>query len=193
MWARNGTTRNGAPQVAAPVEIACRWLGSTNFNRRGMGASSDGQGMVLVDRVIPVGSLIFQGLLSEATGSFEPVFEVGRASKIVARRFDVHSIELGALTSNPVVAVNGDYIVHTLSLKWVRTLSYSGVHQDVIDEIADGDIVQITGRTATGTALLSALNVAGDFDVLDETTLDLTGSGYRVGDTLTIINFGQPV
>ncbi len=192
LWLRNGTASTGAPQVAAPVEIDCRWLGAQTFNRRPMGISAEGKGLVLVDRDIPVGGLLFRGTLAQATGDFGPVFEVVSNSKIVARRYTAYMVELGTVTSKPVVAVNGNYVIRTLSLKWATVVAYSGDTQPIDREIEEGDVVQITTRTATGTALLDLWNVADDFQALTATSLDLTGAGFAVGDVMTIINFGQP-
>jgi len=69
LWSAGGVDDYGNPTVSAPVEIPCRWL-------IGMRESLDAEGniigvsdTVIVDRAIPIGSILWKGRLKDLPSS----------------------------------------------------------------------------------------------------------------------------
>jgi hypothetical protein len=72
LWVRLGTDRRGNPLLAAPVEVPCRWVYSNRISQDQNGEAVTLTATAKVDRMIPVGSLMWRGTFADMPAGTGP-------------------------------------------------------------------------------------------------------------------------
>jgi hypothetical protein len=145
LWPFKGFDRHGELTIGSPVEITCRWSESDR-QAGGVGGGTDpADAQVEVDQYIPIGSLMWKGMLEE-WDSTQPqkLFQVverssskdvkgrWRSRRVVLRKF-LAKLPAQAITA-PVVVEGGDknYIYYQSSPATVWTIVHNlGKHPSV--------------------------------------------------------------
>jgi hypothetical protein len=149
LWPFKGFDRHGEPVVDSPVEINCRWSES-DHQAGGVGGGTDpAEAQVEVDQYIPIGSLMWKGLLEEWDATqphtlFQVVERTSsrdvkgrwRSRRVVLRKFSSKLPAQATIpTTVPVVVDSGgdkNYVYSQLSPASVWTIVHNlGKHPSV--------------------------------------------------------------
>ena len=84
-WSRTGTDQYGQPVFAAPVDIKCRWEDVAKefisafgeSHSQGAGRKEVSRSIIMVDRTMAIGDMLFQGLIVDLDDEDNPKENVG--------------------------------------------------------------------------------------------------------------------